>query len=1091
MKRFLLSLISWVCLSAGMPDMISPVSAAPVVGEEAITLRGEENDDAISVSGTVMSSAKDPLPGVNVIIKGTNSGTTTDYEGKYSITIEEGQSEVLIFSFIGFVTKEVAVGNQSILDVVLLEDTRQLEEVIVTAIGIERDKRATGYATATVSKEQLTQKAEADPIRAMTGKVPGVNIQGGGGGVGSNTNITIRGNSSLTQNTQPLFIVDGVPFDNSSFNSGDAASIASGATGNQFTNRAFDLDPSIIESMTVLKGASAAALYGSRAANGVIVITTKAGSKGSKKGLEISFNSSYSFEEVASLPDFQSTYGSGQHQSLVVAFNGSYGPRFDEFDSVQHILDASHLYGTAIGELYRGKRDVYQAYPNNVSDFFQTGHLLENSIQINSGGEKANFSGGFSRMDNKGIIPNSEVSRTTMNFGGRGMLDNGFFINGSMNYVKTEQATPQVAPSLGGNSSVVERLLFMPPMYNLSELPFEDPVTGANVYHRTGVDNPYWVAKYAPYTSDVDRVFGKATVGYDIAPWLSVSYQIGFNAYQDARKDVVQRGSADVPLGRITIDDIYRQELDGNFLINASKDIAPELNARLILGHNANQRLTRRKQQEGNGIIVFGNNNFTNTATQRVMRDELFKQRFQGVFGDLSLSYKDIYFLNLVGRNDWSSTLPKDTRSYFYPSVSGSVIATEALNIKSKLINFVKLRGGIARVGNDAPPYQTLTTYVTNSSFNQTEFPFTNPGGTYNSLTLSNSSGTADLKPEFITEYEIGTEIQLINSRVGIDFTYYDKYTTNSIINITLPPSSGFTNKVTNIGEVRNYGVELGLNLDVLASRDGLGWTIFAAFTRNRNIVEDLGGVDQIIVGGSSSRALVVHRVGEPFGQLYGNRMLRDVDGSLLIGNNQLGRPLHAGLGVVGDPNPDYILGITNTFSYKGIELTMLFDYKKGGDMWSETAYQMFARGVIDIGDREAGRVVPGYLANAEGTGPLLVEGQRVRNNIVIANYDWWFTDSFGFTNFADVHVYDASVMRLREITLSYTVPKPLLEKTPFGSARISFSGRNLWFLAPNFPRGVNFDPETAVGAGSNFQGLDFMGVPTTKRYGVNLSLTF
>ncbi len=1088
MKLSLLNYFSIILILMMSTDLIAAKSSL-------ISTKGDgtaEITDAepISVSGTVTSSSGEGLPGVNVVVKGTTTGTTTDFLGNYSLQIPEETGDVLVFSFIGFVTKEVSIGNQSVIDVELLEDTKELAEVVITAIGIERDKKAVGYSTTTVDKEQLTQKAEADPVKALTGKVAGVNIQGGGGGVGSATNITIRGNSSLTQNTQPLFVVDGVPFDNSTFNSGSSADIADGVTGNSYTNRAFDLDPNIIESVTVLKGASAAALYGSRAANGVIVITTKAGTKG-KKGLEITFNSSYAFEDVASLPNYQNIYGSGQHQNLVVAFNGSLGPRFDEYDSVQHVYDADHLKGTAIGDMYAGKRMAYEPYPNSTEDFLQRGHLIENSIQINAGGENTTFTGGVSRMDNTGIIPNSEISRTNVNFGGQGKLANGLFLQGSMSYVKTKQETPQVATSLGGNPSIVERLLYVPIMYDLTNLPFEDPVTGANVYNRTGVDNPYWIAKYAPYTSDVDRVYGKASVGYDFTEWLTVSYQLGFNAYTDSRKSVIQKGSSDVPLGRITIDDIYRQELDGNLLFTIDRNINPDLHARLILGHNVNQRLTQRKMQEGNEIIVFGNNNFTNTASQRVIRDEMFKQRYQGVFADLSLSYKDIYFLNLVGRNDWSSTLPAETRSYFYPSVSASVILTDALNINSNIVNFAKLRAGVARVGNDANPYMTSTTYVTNSTFNETQFPFTNPDGTYNSLTLSNSSGNPDLKPEFITEFEIGTELRLFYNRIGLDFTFYDKYTTNSIINITLPPSSGFSTKLTNIGEVRNYGIEVGFDADLIRMNNGLTWNVYTAFTRNRNIVEDLGDAEQIVVGGNST-VNIVHRTGEPFGQIFGNRMLRDPDdGSLIISNNQLGRPLSAGLGVIGDPNPDYIIGVKNTFTYKGFTFSFLIDYKKGGDMWSQTAEEIVGRGVIDVGDREAGRVIPGYVANAEGTGPLIVEGQKVRNNVVIANYDWYFTDSFGITNYTDAHVYDASVVRLREVSLGYSLPSKILENTPFGSVRVSLSGRNLWYNAPNFPKELNFDPETAVSSSSNFQGLDFIGVPTTKRFGANLSLTF
>jgi TonB-linked SusC/RagA family outer membrane protein len=1052
-------------------------------------LRAQEKE----VTGVVSSSSdKLPIPGVNVRVKDTSIGTISDIEGRFTLKVPP-DGTALIFSYIGMQTMEVPVGSQSSFEIAMDPDTKELQEVVVTAIGIEREKKALGYAVSDVDAEQVTKKAEPDPVRALTGKVPGVNIQGGGGAVGGNTFINIRGNSSLTQNNQPLFVVDGVPFDNSTFETGDGKSVSEGTAGNQFTNRAFDIDPNNIESITVLKGASAAALYGSRAANGAIIITTKSGSAGSKKGFEVTFNTSYSAEQVAALPDYQSTYGSGQHQNLVVAFNGSIGPAFSEYDSVQHILDGSHLRNTSVGQLYAGKRMAYRAYPNSVSDFLETGHLLENSIQINSGGDKASLAAGFSHMNNSGIIPNSSISRTSLNAGGRATLDNGLFLSGNINYVNTSQQTPQVAASLGGeNSSVIERLLFIPTMYDLTNLLFEDPITGENIYNRTGVDNPYWVAKYAPYTSDVNRAFGKVQVGYDLTDWMSISYQAGFNVYNDRRKNVVQRGSADVPLGRITQDNIFREELDGNLLLSMNKDITSRLNARLILGHNVNQRTTKRQINEGNGIIVFGNNNFSNTAAQRVISDVMFQQRYQGVFSDLSLSYNDVYFLNIVARNDWSSTLPKNNRSYFYPGVSGSVIFSDALNITSNFLNFGKLRVGYTRVGNEAEPYRTTTPYITNTNFNLTAFPFIQEGTTFNSLTLSDNSGSPDLRPEFITEFEVGTELRLLNNKVGIDFTYYNKITTNSIASIVLPPSSGFSTKLTNIGKLRNNGIEIGLDLTPLELDNGFTWNIFTSFTRNRNKVLDLGGADQIVIGGvPGSNLLVVHQVGKPFGQLVGLKMMRDDEGNLVIGNNQLGRPLTAGLGIIGDPNPDYILGVTSTMRFKGINFSFLVDYKHGGDMWSQTAEELLGRGVVDIGDREAGRVIPGVLANDEGTGPLIVDGEKVRNNIVITNYDWWFTNSFGITVFHDVHTYDASVVRLREVSLGYDLPKPLLSKTPFGSASITFSGRNLWFFAPNFPKQMNFDPETATAPGAAFQGLDFMGVPTTRRYGVNLTVTF
>lgn len=1070
--------IGWGCVLA-----LLLLAARPAAAQERV------------LTGTITSSDdRKPLPGVSVSLKNTPRGTVSDVDGRYKLSVPE-TGGVLTFSFVGYTPQEVPLTNQTTLDLELKPDAQQLGEVVVTALGIQRDKKAVGYAVSSISSEKLIQKSESDPVRALTGKIAGVNIQGSGGAVGGSTNITIRGNSSLTGNVQPLFVVDGVPFDNSVNPGGRSGSTDA---GNQFTNRAFDLDPNNIASMTVLKGAAAAALYGSRAANGVIVITTKSGSGGSKKGLEVTYNGSYSVEEIARLPDYQNTYGSGQYQTLVSGFIGSFGPAFAELDSVPHIYDQTHL--NPILPEYRGKKMPYVAYPNNVRDFLQKGFLAENAIQITQGGEKLSLTGGVSRMNNAGYLPNSGVKRTTVYAGGQAKLDNGMFFNATVNYVNTVQETPSVSPGIaGGESSVVSRLLFIPRMYDLMGLPYEDPVTHANVYYRTDLDNPRWAAKYTKYTSEVNRSFGKVLFGYNLRPWLTVTYQLGYNAYTDRRNTTIQKGSARIPLGRVTLDNLFREELDGNLLLTATKDLTPNLSLRAIVGHNVNQRLQKRQTVEGNGIIVFGLSSLANTSTQRVLEDSRFQQRFQGVFGDVQLSYKDTYFLNVVARNDWSSTLPAGNRSYFYPGANASAILTDAIPVlKNDILNYLKVRAGYARVGNEALPYQTQSVFVTNPELNLAQFPFTTGGTTYNGLTQSDRLGNPALKPEFITELEAGVETRLLRGRVGLDVTVYDKKTTNSIATVSLAPSSGFNSIVTNVGTLRNRGVEIGLDLTPVKTAGGLVWNVYAAFTKNRNTVESLGGgLEQVVVGGrAASNILVVQRPGQPFGQLLGTRMLRDEEGNVLIARNALGRPIvDPNLAIIGDPNPKFILGVTNTVTWKGLNFNFLLDYKHGGQMWSNTALELLGRGVLSLeanGDREGARVIPGVLADPVTYEPLLDgDGRKIPNNIAIANYDWWFTQSFGSTNIREVHVFDASVVRLREIGIGYTVPKTILKGLPVGSLRVTLSGRNLWYLAPNFPRALRFDPETSVGSGSGAQGLDFIGVPSTKRYGVNLTATF
>nr|WKN38295.1 SusC/RagA family TonB-linked outer membrane protein [Tunicatimonas sp. TK19036] len=1061
------------------------------------------------------------LPGVNVIVKGTSQGTVTDIEGNYQISVPE-TAEILTFTFIGLEAKEVEINGQSVIDVTLSSDVKQLSEVVVTAIGIEREKKALGYAVSEVEGEVLQQRSEPDPVRALSGKVPGVNISGSGGGVGSATNITIRGNSSLLNNNQPLFVVDGVPFDNSVDRTGNDFQ-----QGNPMSNRAFDLDPNTIESITVLKGASAAALYGSRAANGVIVITTKAGKTGSKKGLEVSYNGSFSLEEVAMTPDYQGVFAQGAtYGSNNFVYNGGFfgtwGPPYYEINrqiqdgeiTVPHPL--KNKFGDPTTSSYAGDQypeileNLTEVVPHtdNWKNFWDVGSLMEHSLQINSGGEKVSLTAGLSRTDNKGIIPFSELDRTSINFGGTTTLDNGLFVNGSVNYVRTNQRTAQQGAELiAGNSagsSLIGMLYLLSPTYDLTNYPYVNRRTGGSIYYRNGYDNPYWVSEFAPITSSVDRSFGKAQVGYDLFDWMTVSYQIGFNAYTDRRSSLVPPGGENVPPGQYIIDDIYRREFDGVFLISIDKSLSADFNLQAQFGHNANERVFEQTTVLGNGIIDASITNIVNTSSQVMQRDIVSRRRFQGAFGNVSISYQDYLFLNVAARNDWSSTLPDGENSYFYPSVSLSGVVSEAIELP-EVVSFAKIRGGIATVGNEASPYLTQTPFILNDTDVTTEyadlqFPFTNPDGTYNIANAKSTLGSPVLKPEFTTEYEIGAELAFLNSRIGLDVTYYNRQSTDQIAQIDVAPSTGYRSKVTNIGRVDNFGWEIGLDLTPVQLPNGLTWNIYAAFTRNRNVVKELGDLDQVILGGFSNLA-IVHRPGQPFGQILGTDVLRwsaenglgDPNGEVLV-NAASGKPLtNPELQVIGDPNPDYLLGVTSTLGWKGIEFMFLIDYQHGGDMYSYSADQMQSRGALGNQTDRTPRLGPGIIGTTEG--PTLDEdGNTIPNNVMIPANDWYFFDGWAAGGADWVSVYDRTTIRLREVSLSYRFPQGFLEKTPFGTARVSFSGRNLWYKAPNFPEALDFDPEVSGlggGAAGTAQGFDFMGIPTTRRYGVNLSFTF
>ena len=547
-----------------------------------------------TVTGKVTSGEDNSsLPGVSVVVKGTTTGTITNIDGDYTLSLPAG-ADTLVFSFIGFESQEVVVGSQSIIAVTLQPEATDLQEVIVTALGVERESRALGYAVASLDSDQVAQKAEADPIRSLTGKIAGLNIISSSGAAGGSTNITIRGKSSLGNNNQPLFVVDGIPFDNSSFQTQDFAQGAG-----PYTNRAFDIDPNNIEKVTVLKGAAASALYGSRAANGVILITTKSNRKLTKKGLELALNIGFSFEEVANLVDVQREYSQGAGFSYNGGFVGTWGARYEDIGPVPHPLDQPR-FNTAFPEFIG--QTITVAPRNNAEEFFRTGELFETGLNISTGNDKASLTAGFNRTANSGIVPNNNIERINFSFGGNVHLDNGLYASGSINYVKIRQEGPQLGTPVGFGTSVVTRLLFTPPNYDLANYPFINPEDGSNVYYRTDQDNPYWLVETSPYLSSVDRYFGNLSLGYDITEWLSVSYRFGLNAYTDRRQTIVARGSNVIPNGQIIEDNIYRQELDGTLLINFDKNLSDDFNLRIVLGNNVKPKDNRETICFGNGF---------------------------------------------------------------------------------------------------------------------------------------------------------------------------------------------------------------------------------------------------------------------------------------------------------------------------------------------------------------------------------------------------------------------------------------------------------------------------------------------------------
>jgi TonB-linked SusC/RagA family outer membrane protein len=1072
-----------------------------------------------TISGTVTDSGNLPLPGVNIVVEGTSNGTLSDFDGNFTISAAVG--DVLILSYIGQKDVRLTIGSSDYYAIQMEEDAQQLDEVVVTSLGLKREARSLGYSVAKVTGEDVQGRAEPDLIRAMQGKMTGVNITGGGGAPGQSTKINIRGMSSLTGNTQPLFIVDGIPFDNS------VNSTAGAGQNTVFSNRGFDLDPNSIESISVLKGAAASALYGSRATNGVIVITTKGASTRSRKGLEVSYNGSMMMTDISGIPDYQDVYTQGSNQVYNGGFIGNWGPPMPD-----HVDRINQQYGTNYSKTYSlypdgtpypdgtASNPVSNRFPNVfpelmqeytmpdgsvrnvsapyeikpydlISGFFQTGETIDNAVSLSGGSDKGNVNAGFSNTNQGGIIPNQFVRRTSFYTGGNATLDNGITVSGTVNYVNTTQQSPRSGASAfndyygGGGGSIYARLFFLPRNFDLMGLPYVNPADGSNIFYRA-LDNPRWIAENNLFKSNVNRAYGNLSLGYEIADGINVTLKGGINSYHDLQRSNINPGGVDTPLGQVRTVDINNTERDFTALLNINKDLTDDLAITAVAGLNANERRLSQRSVTGNIIISRGLNITNATSTQIVDYDFNSLRRLYGVFADVQLGYKDMLYLGLVGRQDYSSTLPQGANSYFYPGASLSFLVSEAIEMP-EVINSLKVRVSNTKVGNDANPYRTLTNF---NIFT----PFTSPlFGAVNRASLDNTLGNATLKPEFTTEFETGLAATLFNNRMSFDFTYFSRTSTEQIATASVARSSGFASQVVNVGQLDNKGIEIGLDVYPVSTED-FTWNTYFAFTRIRSLVVDAGPNGEIFIGGPGSSLGTIHRNGLPYGQIFGTENAKDEEGNLLIDKNT-GLPFASQQStVIGDPNPDFTLGITNSFKFKNFTLRALIDWRQGGDMYSFSAASLMLRGMLESSvEREAMRVVPGVYGSNQTFLPITdSSGNSIQNTTPITAFDSHFSNGWGAYGQDEVNVYDITSIRLREVGLSYTLPKQILDKTPFGSGSLGVSGRNLWWRAPNMLEGLNLDPEVlAESAASNIQGFEYGATPTTKSISFNLSLTF
>jgi TonB-linked SusC/RagA family outer membrane protein len=1029
------------------------------------------------------------IPGASIIIKGTTTGTNTDADGQYSINVPSDNT-TLVFSFVGMQSQEVQVGSRSVIDITLSSDSKQLQEVVITAQGIVREKKALGYAVTSLDKKMIEDRPQSDVGRILQGKIPGVNITATSGVSGTGTNITIRGFSSITGSTQPLFVVDGVPF-NSSTNSRGGFT----GGGQSASSRFLDLDPNNIENVSVLKGLAATVTYGDQGRNGVILVTTKNGSRKARP-TEVTVTQSF-FTNRANLPTYQNQYVGGFQQNLGYFFS-NFGPTLAEayaypsqntntaltqhpysFFSVAATRNALAPYVASVSPY------TMQVYPNNISDFFRTGKINTTSVNVAGGSEKVSYNVSASFNNEQGYIPENGLRKFNLGLGLNAQLSKKVSVITSFNFANTDQYSPPLSAGTGNNTldgfpSVLANVMYTPRQVDLMNWPYENPVTGGTVYFRSGNDipNPRWILNNYKTTGVVNRFFATTSVNYDIAKDLTLLYKVGLDTYTENQEYKFNKGGVDFVNGFYNTYDIRNTIWDNSLILSYNKAISDKLTVAARVGGNMrNDRSASTFVSSQNQLArnLFRHNNFIDN----VASNNTTEQTRIGIFGEVTVDFHDYLYLNLAGRNDWTSTVEEVNRRIFYPSASLSFVPTSAFTgIQSGgILNFLKLRAGIGTSAGFPNPYSTR------NILNQSARGWLTPAGTtVQTHSVNNTLGNPNLRPELHTEYEAGVEGRLFNNILNFDVTVYQRNTRDLITDTPLDASTGYTATTINIGKIRNEGIEINLG-GTFFKTPSFAWNPTLVFSRNRPKVLDLGGtLQEVQVSGFGSSLGNYAIVGQPFNVIKGTGFRKNEQGQRIIDGGGYLLATTSPV-VLGDPNPAFTSSLINNFTYKNFSLEVMVAYRHGGAMYSSSAGALLGRGLtVDNGlergfDRSQTLVIPGVKL-ADGT----------PNDIQITASDFFFNNYYFFGD--EGRIFDGSTVRLQEVSLAYQLPKRVLGKL-FKSASVSLTGNNLWYRALYFPKGLNFDTDNlGLGVGNGL-GFEFLTGPSSRRIGGTLKLTF
>jgi len=995
-----------------------------------------------TVTGTVSNSAGDSLVGVTVIIQGTTEGAQTDTDGEYSVIVPSDDA-VLIFSFLGYQTQEVAVNGQSTLNVTLVEGDLTTDEVVITALGIEREQKSLTYATQNVDPEALTEARELNVVNSLSGKVAGLSISRSGAGVGAPSRVILRGNRSISGDSQPLYVVDGVPI------LGDIT----------------DINPDDIESISVLKGPNAAALYGNRANNGAIIITTKQG----QRGFNVSLSSTLTAEVPIIFRDYQNEFGQGNA--------GQYNPGSE--DSWGAPLDGRQVEHWSPDPNFPVETYSYEAQPDNVEDFYRTGYNSASSLAISTGNEKNQTYFSYTYTNAGGVVPNNELRRHNINFRITNEIGEKLTLDGKLTYLR-EDIKNEIAQ--GENFANPNRHAYRLPRNirteDIEQFEYTD-AEGNNRQHywnpgSNGGANPYWTLNRNLNDADVDRVIAFASMRYEVTPELSIMLRSAFDRLFRKNETRLFNDSyiiADNGVYSLTHTESY--EWNNDVLVSYSTDLTPDFALELNVGGNL--RSERGSSLNGNvpgGIGLTVPNFFTLSNTQLVAASNSFgaPRDVNSVYGFGQLSYRNAIFLDFTARNDWSSTLPEENWSFFYPSVGLNVVLTDLFDIPEPF-SFIKLRGSYAQVGNDTSPFQLQRTASVS------------PGGANGYLALSGTLPNENLEPEETESIELGADLRFLEGRIALDFTYYKTNSTNQLFTVALPVGSGASSFFTNGGDVENEGVEGVLTLSPIRSGN-LDWDITFNYTRNRSTVVEINDErPRIQVASDFLRAYFIEE-GEQFGNVYSRGFQRDEQGRVLIGEDGLPLITPGRTVLVGNYNPDWLGGILNTFRWKDLTFSFLIDIRQGGGSASITDAIIFGGGHVEetLQGRD-GSLVFGENFLADETAVLASDGSP--NNLTMNAEAYWNLVGGRNAPVGEAFARDASNIRMREITLGYRLSIP---NSPLRAVKVSFVGRNLFFFQN---KAETFDPEVLVGTGKAAEGFESFSPPTARSFGVNVKFDF